>query len=63
MPTGKGYDNPRGGTSKGSGTQSPASGARKLYDVSTKRAGKPAGRSAPMMHGARNVKLARTGKK
>lgn len=62
MPTGKGYNNPRGGTSKGSATQSPATGATKLHDVSTKPAGKSGGRGAAKMPMAPKVKLAK-GKK
>lgn len=50
MPAGKGYDNPRGGTSKGSGTASPAAGARKLIDV------KNQGTTTPRVGGMKPVK-------
>jgi len=64
MPAGKGYGSPRGGTAKGSGTASPAAGARKLIDVknegtTSKRVG---GRKAVNMKQDKATRLARTGK-
>lgn len=64
MPAKVGYGNPRGGTSKGSGTASPAAGARKLHDrknqgTTDKRVG---GKKSATGPGDKATKLARTGK-
>lgn len=64
MPLGSNYKNPRGGTAKGSGTQSPAAGARKLTDVknqgtTSKRVG---GRKGVNKVQDKATRLARTGK-
>lgn len=64
MPAKVGYGNPRGGTSKGSGTQSPAAGAKRLIDVknqgtTSKRVG---GRKGVNKVQNKATRLARTGK-